>query len=325
MMKNYYGTERFIYGWYHHNSMVPKNNCPYCKSEEVIKWCKRKTQNRGLIQRYKCKKCNRYFTIDDGFFRMRNTPQKISQSIDLFYRGVSTRKVQEHLAIFHPHNASNVSIYKWVIKYSKMINRFTDQLKINVGNEIQVDEMELHRRKSHKSKMGIDKNWFIDSIDPSTKFLVSSEYTKDRKQKEVKKVISKIKNKAENRVKTITTDGWLAYPKAIKSVWKYSKRTRKYNIFHKIVTASKGDGFNYPIERLHNTVRNRTKIMRGFHGSVESANAILKGFEIYYNFITKHQQIKCCPYELAIPELAKTLENEKNRWLGLIRLTNLND
>ena len=29
--------------------------CSYCKSENVIKWCKRKTENRGLIQRYKCK------------------------------------------------------------------------------------------------------------------------------------------------------------------------------------------------------------------------------------------------------------------------------
>ena len=68
--------------------------CPYCKSKNVIKWCKRKTENRGLIQRYKCKDCNKYFTIDDGFFRMRNDPKKITLSIDLFFRGVSTRKVQ---------------------------------------------------------------------------------------------------------------------------------------------------------------------------------------------------------------------------------------
>ena len=64
--------------------------------------------------------------------------------------------------------------------------------------------------------------------------------------------------------------------------------------------------------------------MRGFHGSIHSANSILKGYEIYYNFITKHQAIKKCPYELAIPELALILENEKNRWLGLIKLATQN-
>ena len=54
------------------NKQQKKRNkilCSNCNSEDIIKWCKRKTQNRGLIQRYKCKSCNFYFTIDDGFFR----------------------------------------------------------------------------------------------------------------------------------------------------------------------------------------------------------------------------------------------------------------
>ena len=51
--------------------------------------------------------------------------------------------------------------------------------------------------------------------------------------------------------------------------------------------------------------------MRGFHGCIESAYAIMKGLEIYYNLIRKHQGIGCCPYELAIPQL----ELGKNKWL----------
>jgi putative transposase len=304
--------------------MVQKINCQNCKSQEVIKWCKRKTQNRGLIQRYKCKSCKYYFTLNEGFFRMRNTPQKISQSIDLFYRGVSTRKVQEHLAIFHPHNASNVSVYNWVVKYAKMISKFTKKLKVKVSEEVQVDEMECHRRKSHKGKKGIDKNWFIDSIDPETKFLISGEYSKTRGKRDIKAVVSRIKDKTENQIQMVTTDGLLTYSKIIKSVWGYNKNLKKHNVFHNRVNASKGEGFNHPIERLHNSVRARTKVMRGFHGSINSANAILKGFEIYYNFITKHQAIKKCPYELAIPELALVMGSEKNRWLGLIKLATQN-
>jgi hypothetical protein len=52
---------------------------------------------------------------------------------------------------------------------------------------------------------------------------------------------------------------------------------------------------------------------------VASARAILKGFEISYNFITKHQAINCCPYELAIPELKGQLG--LNKWLGLIKIS----
>src|SRR3989344_6133620 len=127
------------------NGMENKINCLECKSQETIKWCKRKTENRGLIQRYKCKSCNSYFTLDDGFYRMRNAPQKITLCLDLFYRGVSTRKVQEHLEAFYPHNLSHKSIYKWIIKYSNQISSFTDGLKLEVGEELQVDEMEYNR------------------------------------------------------------------------------------------------------------------------------------------------------------------------------------
>ena len=44
----------------------------------------------------------------------------------------------------------------------------------------------------------------------------------------------------------------------------------------------------------------------------------MKGYEIYYNFITKHQAINCCPYELATDlEL-----NSNNKWLELINKAN---
>ena len=100
-----------------------KLSCSNCKSENVIKWCRRKTQNRGLIQRYKCKDCQATFTLDDGFFRMRNNPRKVTLCLDLFYRGLSTREVQNHLQAFYPRNSSNVSIYQWVRKYSLQISK----------------------------------------------------------------------------------------------------------------------------------------------------------------------------------------------------------
>jgi len=113
-------------------------SCPNCKSNLVKKNGSRQTQNRGKIQRYQCKKCNKRFTLDDGFFRMRNHPKKITASIDLFFGGLSTRKVQAHLKAFFPHNCTNMTVYNWVIKYSEKISKFTDKLKLNVGNELQV-------------------------------------------------------------------------------------------------------------------------------------------------------------------------------------------
>lgn len=300
---------------------MTKPICPNCKNENTKKDGKRKTENRGFIQRYKCKKCSHRFVLDDGFYRMRNNPQKITCAIDLFYRGVSTRKVQEHFQAFYPHNSSHKSIYKWIIKYSKTISNFTNKTKLKVGQEAQTDEIEFHRRKNHqKGSKGTEKNFFIDSIDPNTKFMLSSEYMKTRSSKDIKTVINRIKERTDTQIKVMTTDGWNAYENPIKKVFGYNNKLKKFNVFHnKVVVSEEQGNFNHPIERLHNSIRARTKTMRGFHGSIKSANAIMKGYEIYYNFITKHQAINCCPYELATNLKLKS----ENKWLELIRLSSL--
>jgi transposase-like protein len=197
-----------------------------------------------------------------------------------------------------------------------MISNFTNKFKIKAGKEIQIDEVEYKTKGK--------RTWFIDIIDSKTRFMISSEYVKAREQEELKSVLKKAKQKTGKQVKVITSDGLLAYPNAIKKVYGFSNKTHKVNVEHNQVNASRGEGFNIMIERLHNNIRQRTKTFRGFHGSVDSANAIMKGLEIYYNFITKHQTLKKCPYELAIPELKEKLNNP-NKWLSLIELSNTNE
>ena len=295
--------------------------CSHCKSEEVVKRGFFQTEAHGKQQRYFCKSCGKKFIPQNAFYRMRNSPHKITCALDLFYNGVSTRKVQQHFKAFYPHNSSHKSIYKWVVKYAEIIHKFTDSLKLSVGSEVQFDEVEYERRISPTQKRGTQTNYFIDSIDTKTRFMVASNYCKGRTGKEIKVVIQKAKEKTGEQIRICTTDGYNGYIGAVKKVFGYSLKQGKFKVEHNQVTQLKGEEFNHPIERLHNSLRARTKIFRGFHGNLESANAILKGFEVYYNFINKHQGIDCCPYELACPELKDEL-NVPNKWLALIQLAN---
>jgi hypothetical protein len=45
---------------------------------------------------------------------------------------------------------------------------------------------------------------------------------------------------------------------------------------------------NNKVEWLHNTVRERVKVMRGLHGD-NSAAVFNEGFKAYYNYITPNQ------------------------------------
>ena len=299
--------------------MEKQQICLHCKSKEIVKRGFKQTEAHGKRQRYFCKSCFKRFIPRDPFFRMRNSPQKITCALDLFCRGLSTRGVQEHFNAFYPHNSDHSTILRWIRKFSLDIANYTDNLKVQTGSYIEVDEMEFHRRKSHKKKLGVDKNWFIGGIDVKTRFMINSAYFKSRSTNNIKKVLLNIRDKTGEQIKVVTTDGFNAYEKAVKRTFGYSLAERKYKVEHRIVTQGKGEGFNIWVERMHNSIRQRTTGFRGLHGSVESAYAIMKSIEIYYNFVKKHEALKGkTPSDLAIPSLQfKTA----NRWLELIKLS----
>ena len=285
-----------------------EKSCLYCRNTNIIKRGKRITKNRGLIQRYSCKDCKRRFTLNDGFYKMRNTPEKITEALNLYFSGVSLRKTQEHLGVFYNHNCSYVTILKWIRKYCNQIKDYTEKLKLNTSEQIQVDEMEFKTKGK--------KSWFIDVIDANTRFMLASGYFKNRGKKEITEILKSVREKSQDNIKEVYTDGWLVYPYVLRKIFGLNKIEGKSKIKHFQNIGSEGR-FNHKIERLHNSIRERTKIFRNFK-RLESAKAIMNGYEIYYNFIRKHQAIGCCPYELALPYLK--LKN-KNKWLDLMRLS----
>jgi transposase-like protein len=286
--------------------------CKKCEGKNIKKNGVRETKNRGKVQRYKCNDCSYRFSIDDGFWKMKNHENKITSCMNMYYAGMSLRKIQEHLQMFAPKNSHYSTIYRWIVKYPNMISTLTDNLQVQSGQELMSDEMEYHR-------LG-EQNWFVDVMDTKTRFMVASDYMKSRTIENLTKVLKRGKFATREQIRIVTTDGLQGYERVLKKSFGLKTHwNHKSPIIHNVVIASER-GFNHKIERLHNTIRDRTKIMRGFHGSLESVRAIMKGMEIYYNFIRKHQGIDGkTPLEEAIPEL--TLST--NKWLSLIRLSKI--
>ena len=288
---------------------------PKCNSKEIIKRGLIKTDNRESTQRYGCKKCHNRFVLDTPYFRMRNKEQIITQTMDMYYSGMSFRKIADHLVRFFPKGVHYSTIYRGIIKYVPIMENFTEQQGIKVGFMLQGDEVEYKRRASAKQK-GVREEFFIDIIDTDRRYIVASDYAKDRMTNTLNKVYRNAKRKVGDQVKVISTDGLVGYPRVIKKTFGYNPHaTRNPKVIHQVIKSDSG-GFNYKVERFHNTLRERTKVMRGFHGCITSAQTLLKGFEIYYNWIRNHQGIEgLTPSELACPQVSI---QDKNKWLELI-------
>src|SRR3989344_4857119 len=120
-------------------------------------------------------------------------------------------------------------------------------------------------------------------MDTKTRYMVSSDYMINRTLENMTKVLANARKKTGDQIKIVTTDGLKGYPRVLKKTFGLKTHwNHKSRITHNIVIAFER-GFNHKIERLHNSIRERTKIFRGF-GNLESAKAIMKGYEIYYNF-----------------------------------------
>ncbi|MGD0159245.1 MAG: integrase core domain-containing protein [Candidatus Bathyarchaeia archaeon] len=67
------------------------------------------------------------------------------------------------------------------------------------------------------------------------------------------------------------------------------------------------------MERQHGTIRQRNKVMRGFD-DMETAQTMLDGLRIYYNFIRPHSAL-----EGKTPAQKANVETDKAEWMSLIK------
>ncbi|MBV9176919.1 MAG: SWIM zinc finger family protein [Nitrososphaeraceae archaeon] len=77
---------------------VQINCCIFCKSTYIVKDGLRHNKY-GKLQKYNCRDCNHYFTINLGFERMRAIPQIITSALQPYFTGESFRNVQKFLKL----------------------------------------------------------------------------------------------------------------------------------------------------------------------------------------------------------------------------------
>ncbi len=250
--------------------------CKFCGSENYMKYGKRKgTQN------YMCKDCGKKFVDNLHFEHMKANPKIICLVLDLYFKGVSLRKIADHLKQFHELKLSHVSILRWIEKYVEIMDKYVSQFKPKLGTVWHVDEMmvDIHG----------DWHYLWNVMDEFTRFHLASVISKERRIIDARKAFRVAKrNSHGDKPRCIVTDGLQSYKKAINKEFKIvSKETihvSNVGIRGKQYRNTKFD--NNLVERLHGTVRERNKTQRGLE---KEKSVFVKGHQLYYNFIRPHE------------------------------------
>lgn len=287
----------------------PKILCPSCKSANVVKRGIRKTQF-GEVQRYGCTDCGHRFIVDKGFCRMKFSPKIITQTLDLYFKGLSQRKIADHLKQFENVSVAQPTILDWIKKYLKLLAKYSEKYKADVGNIWHCDETTVFIKKDGEKKY---YQWIWNLMDAKTRYLLACQVTESRFVKDARKPLSKAKEIAKNAPDAIVTDGLQAYKEAIKAEFYGLGRIQNPHVRLKDFETKPNNNI---LERLNGTFRERTKVMRSLDSSI-GAEEFAAGMQTYYNYIRPHQGINgMTPAQMAnIP-----INLMGNRWETMIGL-----
>jgi transposase-like protein len=270
--------------------------CKYCDSENIVKNGKIKGE-----QVFKCKTCGHRFTEGSEFPKMRIQARIISSSIDLYFEGLSVRKIQTQIDKLFGVHVSQMAVWKWIMKYSKLVSQYVETLSPQLLGIYHVDETAI------KCK-GVQK-WFWECIDSQSKFLVGSHLSSSRTTEDAIALFEKCVKVAKRKPTSIYCDGLPAYVDGYNKVFYTMKKETRPELIRRVGIRNIHN--QNAVERLHSTLKDRIKPTRGLKDE-KTVRTLLEGWVVHYNYVRKHQTLKMTPAQ------ASGL-NVKNDWYDLVK------
>ena len=267
--------------------------CKYCAWEKVVK--------NGAVkgkQTYLSKDCGHRFFEGSDFPRMKTKSKVISTAIDLFYEGLSVRKVQFQIEKLFDVRVSQVTVWEWIMKYSELVSAFVIKFSPQLSGEWKVDETAIERKAVQK--------WFWEIIDEETRFLVASHLSGDRTIGDVVQLFEKGLRMSKENPTTIYVDGLPSYQKGFNKVFYSKYKEERVELVRKAGMRARKN--NNIVERMHGTLKYRTRVTRGLK-EMETVDTLLKGWTVHYNFVRKHQTIGKTPAQAS----GITVQNERHQ------------
>ncbi|MGD0329074.1 MAG: DDE-type integrase/transposase/recombinase [Nitrososphaeria archaeon] len=252
------------------------SSCIFCGSQNLMKWGIRHNKF-GDIQKFYCKECGKYFTINIGFEKMKHNPQAITSAMQLYFNGESLRNTMESLRLLGV-EVSHQTVYNWIKKYISLMENYVEKLKPNVSDTWRADELWVKVKGNMK--------YLFALMDDETRYWIAQEVADTKYTHDARNLFKMGKEISGKKPLTIITDGLRAYQDACTKEF-YTKHNPRTKHIREIRLS--GEVHNNKMERMNGEIRDREKVMRGLK---KTDTPILKGYQIYHNYIRPHEALE---------------------------------
>jgi transposase-like protein len=274
--------------------------CIFCRSDKIIKWGIRHNKY-GDIQKFSCKSCGKFFTVNLGFEKMKHNPQGITAAMQLYFSGESLRNTARSLHMIGV-EVSPRTILRWIDKYTALMEKYLAKIQPQLSDTWRADEMFL--------KMKGNLKYLYALLDDQTRFWIAQEVANTKYTADVRPLLELGKAVAGKKPKTFITDGAANFHEAyLKEFHTMKRETDTEHIRH---IRLQGDRNNNRIERFNGELRQREKVMRSLK---KMDSPILSGMQIYHNYVRPHEALA----SKTPAEMAGIKVNGKDKWLTIIQ------
>lgn len=254
-------------------SPVSIADCKYCHSNKIVKDGIRHNKHVD-IQKFYCKNCSRYFTINVGFEKMKHNPDGVIMAMQLYFSGESLRSVARSIRL-QGVEVTHQTVYNWILKYTKLLKEYLNKIEPKVGDAWRADEVFV--------KIRGELRYVFSVMDDETRFWIAQEVADRKERHDARGLLQKAKQITGTKPKVFITDGLGSYHDAyMKEFWTVKRQNRTLHIKH---IHLQGDMNNNKMERLNGEFRDREKVVRGIK---KEDSVIIDGYQLYHNYIRPH-------------------------------------
>lgn len=247
------------------------------KAKVACKFCNgQNTRKYGLhkgVQNYYCDDCDRKFTGTDALSHGRVSPAYIASALNEYYSGMSFHEIENNIDTLTDNDISHVAIIKWINKFTNKAIKHTKDLKPKVGNVWIADETYIQTDIKTSDPKGVV---FWDIIDAKTRFLLASRITTTRNKQDARILMELAAKRAGKTPHVVVTDKLAAYIDGIELAFGSDTEHRQGSPFNVEKNTSL-------IERFHNSLKDRTKVMRDLRDK-DTLKRFIDGWLVHYNF-----------------------------------------
>jgi transposase-like protein len=231
---------------------------------------------------------------------MKHNPQGITTAMQLYFSGESLRNVSRSLRLIGV-QVSHQTVYKWIEKYTALMEKYLDKITPNVSDTWRADELFLKVKGNMK--------YLYALMDDQTRFWIAQEVADTKYSADIRPLFKQAKAMADKNPRTLITDGAPNFHEAFMDEFYTSKlATRPEHI--RDITLD-GERHNNKMERMNGEIRDRERVMRTLE---KSDSPILTGYQLFHNYIRPHMALN----GRTPAEAAGIRVEGPNKWLTLI-------